>query len=47
MEVFFSTILTVLATYWIWIPILLVTSPIWGLALYGFFSKPLEKDKDE
>lgn len=29
METFFAGILTMLATYWIWIPILVVLSPIW------------------
>lgn len=46
METFFASILTILATYWIWIPLAIVTSPIWGLALFGFFTKPIQKDDE-
>lgn len=29
METFFAAVTTILVTWWIWIPILLFTSPIW------------------
>lgn len=43
METFFAAITTILVTWWIWIPILVVLSPVWlpfaFLVINGMFGK--------
>lgn len=47
LEGIISFIISVIVWSPVWIPLALVTSPIWGLAVFGMFSQPIHDIEDD